>query len=414
MKHFIASAFAATRAPVEPITALRVAFVTETFPPELNGVAMTAGRLINGLNAAGHHVRIIRPRQPNESKNHVHCFQDIPTTLTKGINIPGYNGIRFGLPCGSQLRRLWQAERPDVVHILTEGPLGYSAMKTAESLHLPIVAGYHTHFDRYTEHYGFGLLKTAVQQYLQRFHNHCHVNLAPTSMLAAELGESGMENVRVLSRGVDKTLFTPTLRDERLRQQWGAGAKDLVLLCVGRLAAEKNLDLVAQAWLQVRQQQPNVKMVFVGEGPELSRLQNKYPHAIFTGSVTAQDLGAHYASADIFVFASESETFGNVVQEAMASGLAVVGYDYAAAHELITHQENGLLIPFGDAQAFIQTTVRLCQRPELVRELGHSASLSGRTWKSVIHDLITAYRDAIAMTKTTPLEEALDARTQRT
>lgn len=412
MKHFSPPAFSATKSPCTTVTALQIAFVSETFPPELNGVAMTAGRLVNGLHAAGHHVRIIRPQQRGESKAHVHCFQDIPTTLTHGMGVPGYDGIRFGLPCAKKLRQLWRQERPDVVHILTEGPLGHSAMRVAEELELPIVAGYHTHFDRYTEHYRFGLLRSTVQRYLQRFHNHCHVNLAPTCALVAELEAAGMENVRVLSRGVDKTLFSPTLRDERLRQQWGATAKDLVLLCVGRLATEKNLDLVAQAWLAVRQQQPSAKLVFVGAGPEKARLQHKYPQAIFTGTVSSQELGAHYASADVFVFASQSETFGNVVQEAMASGLAVVAYDYAAPLELIEHGENGLLVPFGDAQSFIQTTTELCQSPTLVRELGHAASLSGRTWKSVVHDLITAYRDAIAMTHTATLEEALDARTQ--
>lgn len=377
--------------------ALRVAFVTETFPPELNGVAMTASRLVNGLNAAGHQLRIIRPRQDGEGSSHVHCFNDIPTTLVRGIGVPGYNGIRFGLPAGRNLRALWQQARPDVVHILTEGPLGRSALHAAGSLGLPIVAGYHTHFDRYTEHYRFGFLRRQVSNYLRRFHNRCQVNLVPTSELVRELQASGMRNVRVLSRGVDKSLFTPTLRNESLRQQWGAKPDDLVLLCVGRLAAEKSLDLVVQAWRKVRQKQPSAKLVLVGSGPEQARLARHYPEVILTGSVPAQELGAHYASADLFAFASMSETFGNVVQEAMASGLAVVGFDYAAAHELIAPEENGVLVPFGDSGAFINAVADLAQQPHNLRKLGQAASQAGRNWQSVIDDLVTAYQDAIRL-----------------
>lgn len=376
---------------------LRVAFVTETFPPELNGVAMTAGRLLNGLNTAGHKVRIIRPRQEGEDMAHVHCFSDLPTTLVRGIGVPGYNGIRFGLPAGGMLRRMWRQDRPDVVHILTEGPLGRSALHAARALKLPLVAGYHTHFDRYTEHYRFGLLRQQVTAYLRRFHNRCHVNLVPTGELVRQLQEGGMQNVRVLSRGVDKNQFNPALRSESLRQSWGVQADDLVMLCVGRLAAEKNLELVVQAWLAVRRSQPRAKLVLVGAGPEQERLSRQYPEVIFTGSVSSQELGMYYASADLFAFASMSETFGNVVQEAMASGLAVVGFDYAAAHELIVNGRNGILVPFDDAQAFVNATASLAQQPQLVRELGHVASLAGKSWQSVIQDLIAAYHDAIEM-----------------
>lgn len=390
-------------AAITPNAALKVAFVTETFPPELNGVAMTAGRLLNGVHAAGHHTHIIRPRQTGETAQQLHSFAQTPTTLVPGIGIPGYNGIRFGLPAGGRLRRMWQVQRPDVVHILTEGPLGRSALQTAHALNLPVVAGYHTHFDRYTEHYRFGLLREQVSAYLRRFHNRCHVNLVPTSELVQELHESGMRNVRVLSRGVDKSVFSPALRNEDLRRQWGAQPEDLVLMCVGRLAAEKNLELVVQAWQAVRLRQPTARLVLVGAGPEHARLARLYPDVIFTGSVPAQELGVHYASADVFVFASMSETFGNVVQEAMASGLAVVGFDYAAAHELIVNGQNGILVPFDESEAFVQAVECLAQQPRLVGELGHAASLAGKSWSSVIQDLIAAYRDAIAMAASTVL-----------
>ncbi|THJ34305.1 glycosyltransferase family 1 protein [Lampropedia aestuarii] len=376
---------------------LRVCLVTETFPPEVNGVAMTAGRVINGLLAAGHKVHIVRPRQPEEDRTQLVSFADLPTTLVRGIGVPGYNGIRFGLPSGKALEKAWRQQRPDVVHVLTEGPLGYSAVRTAQRLGLPIVGGYHTHFDRYTEHYRFGFLRQTVTNYMVRFHNRCHINLAPTHELAEALMAQGMQQVRVMSRGVDRGLFHPQYRSAALRTQWGVGKDDLVLLCVGRLAAEKQLDWVVQAWQAVRQHKPYTKLVLVGGGPEYQRLASSYPDVILTGPVSSHDLGAHYASADLFVFASMSETFGNVVQEALASGVPVVGFDYAAAKELIRHEVNGILVPFGNRQALIDATVQAAQKPQMLRQMARHAAETGRSWKSVLNDLIANYHDAIEL-----------------
>ncbi|WP_165392811.1 glycosyltransferase family 4 protein [Corticibacter populi] len=380
---------------------LRVALVTETFPPELNGVAMTAGRVVNGLQALGHRLRIVRPRQPDEDAARLASFADLPTTLVSGIGVPGYNGIRFGLPAKSTLRHLWQSERPDVVHILTEGPLGRSALQAATGLQLPVVAGYHTHFDRYTEHYRLGFLRPAVEGYLRRFHNRCQINLAPTRELVAQLSDMGMHNLRLMSRGIDRQQFNPQQRNIRLRAEWGAGADDLVMLCVGRLAAEKNLDLVVQAWQAVRRERPYTKLVLVGSGPEYARLARLDPDIILTGAVSSDQLGMHYASADLFVFASMSETFGNVVQEAMVSGLPVIGFDYAAARELITDGHNGLLVSFGNVPDFIARTVMASRAPQTLRAMGAAASQSGRSWQSVTDELVCNYRDAIALAAAT-------------
>lgn len=376
---------------------LRICLVTETFPPEVNGVAMTAGRVVNGLLAAGHKVHIVRPRQPEEDRTQLVSFADLPTTLVRGIGVPGYNGIRFGLPSSKALEKAWRQQRPDVVHVLTEGPLGYSAVRTAQRLGLPIVGGYHTHFDRYTEHYRFGFLRQTVTNYMVRFHNRCHINLAPTHELAEALMAQGMKEVRVMSRGVDRGLFHPQHRSAALRTQWGVGKDDLVLLCVGRLAAEKQLDWVVQAWQAVREHKPYTKLVLVGGGPEYQRLASSYPDVILTGPVSSHDLGAHYASADLFVFASMSETFGNVVQEALASGVPVVGFDYAAAKELISHEVNGVLVPFGNRQALIDATVQTAQKPQLLRQMARHAAETGRSWKSVLNDLIANYHDAVEL-----------------
>lgn len=377
--------------------ALRIAFVTESFLPELNGVAMTAGRLLTGLEAAGCQVHLIRPRQPGERDGQPLSQSQAPLTLTHGMGLPGYKEIRFGLPASARLRKLWQANRPDVVHIVTEGPLGYSALQVASRLGLPIAGGYHTHFARCLQHYRSAWLSRPISRYLLHFHNRCHINLVPTLELAQELEAEGMRNNRVLSRGVDKTLFNPTWRSNELRQQWGASAQDLVMLSVGRLAAEKNLDLAVQAWQRARVQQPGIKLVMVGDGPERERLAQQNPDIIFTGRIPAHELGAYYASADIFLFAGMADAFANVVQEALACGLAVISFDYACSHELIEHGRNGILVPFGDAQAFLRASSDLVQQPARVRKLGQAARHAGKSWQSVIDDLLHAYQEAIAM-----------------
>lgn len=353
---------------------MRVAMVTETYPPEINGVAMTMGRIVSGLQARGHTVQLIRPRQhPGDRPAEQPLFEEV---LQRGMPIPRYDALKLGLPAKQALMRLWAKLRPDIVHVVTEGPLGWSALAAASKLKLPVTTDFHTNFHSYSAHYGVGWLKTPITAYLRKFHNKALSTLVPTESLRRELAVLGFRNLEVVARGVDTELFKPQRRSAALRSDWGVKDGALVALSVGRLAPEKNLPLVLRAYRLMRELQPQLRLVLVGDGPERARLARENPDVIFAGMRTGEDLAAHYASADVFLFPSVTETYGNVTVEAMASGLAVVAYDYAAAQQHIRHSENGVLVPFGSADDFVQAAAALANDPARVRGLGAQARVT--------------------------------------
>ena len=253
---------------------LRVAVVTETYPPEINGVANTMRHLVAGLRGRGHQVLVIRPRQGADRAPAVTGPPD--ETLVPGLPLPGYRGLRIGLPVFWRLRRWWRAQAPDLVYIATEGPLGHAALAAARAASIPTVTGFHTQFQQYSGHYGLGLLGEPIARSLRRFHNRSDATLAPTAELRDRLTAQGFTNVQVFGRGVDTALFSPARRRADLRAQWGCGPTDPVLLHVGRLAAEKNIGLVLDAFAGVRVALPNAQCVLVGDGPELTRLRRTY------------------------------------------------------------------------------------------------------------------------------------------
>jgi glycosyltransferase involved in cell wall biosynthesis len=370
----------------EAISSLRVAVVTETYPPEVNGVAMTIGRMVEGLQRRRHRVQLIRPRQ-NAAENPASNDQ-FEEVLKPGISIPRYDGLKMGLPAKQALFRLWSLRRPDVVHIATEGPLGWSALAAACKLKLPVSTGFHTNFHSYSRHYGVGFMKKPIAAYLRKFHNRALATLVPTEGLRRELGAQGFENLHVVSRGVDTRLFTPGKRSAELRRSWGVAQDEPVALYVGRLAAEKNLPVVVEAFDAMRATAPAMKLVMVGDGPERRDLQNGHPRVLFAGTRTGGDLAAHFASADVFLFPSMTETFGNVTLEAMASGLAVVAYDYAAAQLYLRHEVSGLLAPFGDTATFIRLAAALAADPLRISMLRNQARAVAERidWEKVFGD----------------------------
>lgn len=355
---------------------LHIALVTETWRPEINGVAMTLGRITDGLRHLGHRFTLVRPRQ--------HA-NDLPATetnlrevLVAGCPIPGYRGLRFGLPAKARLLKAWRADRPHIIQVATEGPLGASAIAAARELDIPVVSEFHTNFHAYSRHYGFGWLEGLVAMHLRRLHNKSAVTLAPTFAVARELTDAGYRTVRVVSRGVDIALFNPQRRSKALRAQWGVSDEQLVVTYVGRLAAEKNLLLVTQAFAAIRELHSNARLLFVGDGPLRTQLQRSDATYIFAGMRREEDLAAHYASADLFLFPSLTETFGNVTLEALASGLGVVAYDCAAANELIRNGDNGRVVPGNHNDAFIAAALELARNPAMLATLRERAHTSVR------------------------------------
>jgi glycosyltransferase involved in cell wall biosynthesis len=377
------------------LTSLRIAVVTETFPPEVNGVAMTLGWLVNGLLQKGHSVQVVRPRQSREQT--AVQQEGLDEVLSKGVPLPAYGELRFGMPSKNRLLKLWAERRPDIVHVVTEGPLGWSAVAAARKLQLPITSSFHTNFQSYSQHYGIGLLKTPIESYLRKLHNRTQATMVPTRSLVQDLTARGYENVTLLSRGVALEQFGPEHRSEALRRQWGAHGDEPVILLVGRLAKEKNVGLVVAAFRAIKARVPTVKLVLVGDGPLRKALTEACPEAHFAGVQKGADLAAHYASADLFLFPSVTETYGNVVPEAMASGLAVVSYDCAAALELIDSGDNGVLVPTGDDVSFVNASVQLAVDPERIARYRAAAAkaVADRSWDAVSESFLHTLRSVL-------------------
>lgn len=369
---------------------LHLGVVTETFPPEINGVAMTVGRLVDEMSRRGHRIQLVRPRQ-GEGDRAVDALDDcceppLTTTLVPGVSMPWYRELRLGLPAGQRLRQLWRRERPDVLYVATEGLLGWSAIREAARHNIPVISGFHTNFHSYSEHYQVGFLQRPIYDYLRRLHNRTACTLVPTETQRRALLADGFHAVEVLGRGVDSQLFSPARRSDELRRAWGLRRHDQAVLYVGRLAAEKNLPLAVHAFRMMRERNPNLRLIIVGDGPFYQELYANERDTIFCGAQTGVALAEHYASADIFLFPSETETFGNVTLEAMASGLAVVAFDYAAAHLHIDPGEDGLLVPLGEHPTFIVTASKLAAQPERVRQLGAAARRKAQRldWRGVV------------------------------
>ena len=374
---------------------MHIAMVTETYPPEVNGVARTVALMAEGLRALGHSIQLVRPRQSRADAALVGAnYEEL---LRPGIPIPRYTQLKMGLPSRRALLRAWRERRPDVVHIATEGPLGWSALAAARKLGLPVASDFHTNFHAYSRHYGVSWLARPVAAWLRRFHNRADCTMVPTDEMARDLAGLGFERLRVVGRGVNAATFSPAKRRAALRVQWGADDTALVALCVSRFAPEKNFPLVIEAYEAMRRANPSTKLVLVGDGPLLAGLRRANTGSVIAGRLVNGELSAHYASADVFLFPSVTETFGNVTLEAMASGLAVVAYRYAAARQHLEHGRSGLLAEPGDRAGFIAQAERLAREPGLARELGCAARAAAEpiSWERITADFEAVLLDTV-------------------
>ena len=389
---------------------LRVAVVTETYPPEVNGVALTLAQVVRGLHARGHEVVLVRPRQRADQRGDQRAGPNPPLLragdaapaqirehLVAGMPIPLYSNLRMGLPARRNLLRWWRDQRPDVVHVATEGPLGRSAVQAARELGIAITSDFRTNFHAYTQHYGLSWLRQPILAYLRRLHNLTGATMVPTQALRDELEALGFASLEVVSRGVDVGRFDPALRSTALRQTWGVDEDEPVVLYVGRLAAEKNLGLLVRSFRAIEQEHPRARLLLVGDGPQREALRAALPQAVFAGQRQGVDLATHYASAELFLFPSLTETFGNVTAEAMASGLAVVAYDYAAAAQLIQPGVSGVLIARGNEAQFVRAAVALAGSRAMRLAVGMRARAQAceHDWGTVLSRFERVLRGAV-------------------
>ncbi|MFT5904504.1 MAG: UDP-2,3-diacylglucosamine pyrophosphatase LpxH [Cryomorphaceae bacterium] len=369
---------------------MRIEIVTDTFPPDVNGVAMTLGKLTENLKQSGHYVHI------------VHTGEEVKLgeTKIKSMALPGYKAVRVGLPSPMQLRKRWKHKRPDVIYVATESPLGISAIKAARELNIPVASGFHTNFHQYLKDYKLRKIERPVLALLRKVHNKCDCTMVPSQDILTTLDSVGFKNLRLLGRGIDTEQFHIKRRSELLRSSWGASVNTPVAIIVGRVAAEKNLEFALSSLEQVKVTMPDLRIVVVGDGPLKDKLREKYPESNgfhFAGVHRGESLAMHYASADLLVFASESETFGNVLLEGMASGNITVSYRYAASAQYIENGINGYNCELGNKAEFqsILVTALNHYRNQKIKGAGIE-TIKPLTWKSITDTFSKHLKEIIA------------------
>lgn len=367
---------------------MRIALITETFLPNVNGIVTTLCRLLEHLQNEGHEALLFAPQGAPES------YAGARIIPLRGIPFPLYPDIRFTPPQPGIVPALRQF-RPDLIHLAGLMVLGPAARFAARQLRIPAIATYHTDLPAYSVHYGLGALREAAYSYLRWIHNACALTLCPSSAILADLRQRGFRRLRLWGRGVDTVRFRPANRREEWRAVIGARPDERVLLYVGRLAAEKRLDLLAEALRDV----DGIRLVLVGDGPARPQLERRFAGmpVTFTGFLDGPDLSIAYASSDVFVFPSDTETFGQVVQEAMASGLPVVAARAGGVIDLVRDEETGIFFTPGSAYDLRTAVHRLVANPSLSSAYGRAgrAAAEQRSWPRVLDELIKYYRRAL-------------------
>lgn len=375
-----------------PVSAagLRLAIFSDTYPPQINGLTRTLDRLVPAVEARGGEVRVVTVSDPDASADpRVDRWPSIPFWA--------YPQLRIAAPERNRALDLVERWKPNLIHSVTEFGVGLGGLLAARESRIPFVSSYHTHFEQYIRFYRLNYLDAIAWPFLRWFHNAGRVTWAPSAIVAAELAEHGFRNTRIWSRGVEHARFNPSFRSRELRASLGADDDTMLVAYVGRLAPEKGLDVAMagmRAVLERHAGRPRVAFALAGDGPAEARYRAVAPAGtVFAGRLTGRALSEFYASADIFLFPSVTETFGNVVLEAMASGLAVLAPDWGATTELAT-TETALQFPASDPAALADRVERLVADPALRRRLAEAAlaAARSRTWDAVFDGLVTDYR----------------------
>ena len=347
---------------------MRIALVSDTYTPQVNGVTTVVERIARVLRECGHAVVVVAPRYPNDASPPPDELR-IPSAA-----FPPYPSIRLSVPQFGTVSRYLDAFEPQVVHVATEGPLGLTGRRYATQRRIPLVTSYHTNFPQYARHYGAGLAEPLVWRWLRWFHRPAVLTQTPGEAVRDELVRRGIGNPVVWGRGVDTKHFHPVRRSPGWRRWLAGGDDSAIVLHVGRLAAEKNIDVLAEAWSAARERVgQRATFVLAGEGPEARGLLGRLPWVRQLGFLERDRLAEVYASSDICVLPSKTETCGLVALEAMASGLAVIAADAGGFRESIAHGLTGMLVAPDDATGFAAGILSLVINPYRRRELAAGA-----------------------------------------
>ncbi len=373
---------------------MKIAYFTDTYLPQINGVTNTLGRLGNYLSANNVRHVFFSPHYPGDSeisdRKYVKRF--------RSINFPIYPECRLSVPMYSNFSRLADKFKPDIVHIVTPLGIGLSGLKYARERNIPVVSSFHTNFDAYLKYYNLDFLEPLLWNFFRWFHSFCSINFSPSRETIEILQSKGIENLRLWSRGIDTEAFNPVHRNPDIRAQINPENRK-VFLYAGRLAAEKDLDILMASIININRTYPgSAQFVVVGDGPYASYMKEVSPdNVVFTGYLKGQALSAMYASCDVFVFPSSTETFGNVVLEAMASGLPVVAVNSGGVKDSIMNNYNGFLCEPRNVESFSTSISRFLDDSSLICRLGANARQYTllKSWESIFGQLVSDYHSAM-------------------
>ncbi len=367
----------------------RIAVFTDTFLPQINGVSNTLQYYSRYLTRRG----IAHVFYTPAYKDGEHGGGEYPVVRFPSVPFALYPQVRLALPTQAALQKQLKDFSPDVVHIVTEFGMGYSGLKAARQLGLPIVMSYHTNFDQYLSHYGLTFLEEPLWQYMKWFHSFAGKNFCPSENTLRKLTFRGIQNLAVWSRGIDRTRFSPEFRSETLRRELGGDGK-LLYLYVGRISAEKGIDVYAQSIRAFNEQYGDrARFVFTGDGPYLQTLKElNIENTVFTGALRGRALSEIYASCDVFVFPSDNETFGNVMLEAMASGTPGICVDAGGLKDFTAHGENAFVCAPRNAGALTEamTAMMSAGLRDSIRA-GALRTAGERSWDGIFDALLRQY-----------------------
>ncbi|MDR2629464.1 MAG: glycosyltransferase family 1 protein [Spirochaetaceae bacterium] len=379
---------------------MRIAYFTDTYSPEINGVTNTLSRLGTCLAEKHIHQVIFAPAYENEAvlphrENRYSAYRIL--YRFRGLKTHLSPKSRLAFPAFWEIDEICDDFKPDLVHVSTELGIGFRGMRYAVTRRLPLVMSYHTNYVEYLRYFYLEPLKPLLEKYLSWFYHFAHRVLVPSRHTLEELFQRQYRNLDLWSRGIDTALFNPRCRNEDLRNH--IGKDKFIFLYVGRLSPEKSLDMLLYAAAELEHRFPGkTAFVFTGDGPYAETIQKQnLPHVVLTGFKQGRELSEIYASADCFVFPSGTETFGNAALEAMASGLPVAGVARGGVTDFLFHENNALLCPQGSREAFLENLVRLMEDSKLRRGLAENARKTAltRDWNRVFDGLINTYREVI-------------------
>ncbi len=370
---------------------MRVGIVAESFLPNINGVTNSVLRVLEYLKANGHEALVVAPGA-RDFQEEVADYLGFPIVRVPTMRVPLVDSLPIGVPTTNVTAALADFE-PDIIHLASPFVLGGAGAFSAMQLGVPAVGLYQTDVAGFATKYQLSAVAALAWDWTRNIHNRCQLNLAPSSEAIREMEAHGIKNVKRWGRGVDAELFHPTKRSDMLRYQWDPTGQKKIVGFVGRLASEKSVCRLA-----VLEQDPDIQLVIVGDGPERDALEHLMPSAVFTGALSGEQLARAYASLDLFVHTGEFETFCQAIQEAQASGVPTIGPKAGGPIDLIQDGENGLLLEVDTFSEELPDAARYLLDPARLDELKHNAreSVADKTWDALCEQLLGYYEEARA------------------